>query len=84
LLYQEYCLLKISEQKVMEVFGKKMEGGRKSVGKKRMAICEFCRNLIAVGEGDFICCECEEPVVVISSYSSTKDYLKCSGRKFEN
>ena len=54
------------------------------MGKKRMAICEFCRNLIAVGEGDFICCECEEPVVVISSYSSTKDYLKCSGRKFEN
>ena len=30
--------------------------------RKRMAICEFCKNLIAAGEGDFLCCECGEPV----------------------
>ena len=23
-----------------------------------MAVCEFCKNLIAAGEGDFLCCEC--------------------------
>ncbi len=49
---------------------------------KRMAICEFCKNLIEVGDGDFICCECEEPVVVISNYKSTNDYLECSSRKY--
>ena len=49
---------------------------------KRMAICEFCKNLIEVGDGDFICCECEEPVVVISNYKSTNDYLKCGSRKY--
>ena len=50
---------------------------------KRMAICEFCKNLIEVGDGDFICCECEEPVVVISKFVSTNDYLKCGSRKFK-
>ena len=49
---------------------------------KRMAICEFCKNLIEVGDGDFICCECEEPVVVISKFVSTNDYLKCGSRKY--
>jgi len=51
--------------------------------RKRMAICEFCKNLIATGEGDFLCCECGEPVVVISNYISTKDYLKCRNSKFK-
>lgn len=49
---------------------------------KRMAICEFCKNLIEVGDGDFICFECEEPVVVISKFVSTNDYLKCGSRKY--
>ena len=44
--------------------GQETEG--EDMGKrKRMAICEFCKNLIAAGEGDFLCCECGEPVVVI-------------------
>ncbi len=50
---------------------------------KRMAICESCKNLIEVGDGDFICCECEEPIVVISKFVSTNDYLKCGSRKFK-
>lgn len=62
--------------------GQETEG--EDMGKrKRMAICEFCKNLIAAGEGDFLCCECGEPVVVISNYISTKDYFKCRNRKFK-
>lgn len=51
--------------------------------KKKAVICEFCKNLIAIGEGDFICCECDEPVVVVSNYTATKDYLKCRSRKLK-
>lgn len=51
--------------------------------RKGNAMCEYCENLIAIGEGDHICCECDEPVIVISDYVSTKDYLKCNGRKFK-
>ena len=51
--------------------------------KRRRTMCEYCENLIAVGEGDHICCECDEPVVVIGNYKPTRDYLKCNGHKYK-
>lgn len=45
--------------------------------------CLVCSNCILIGEGDHICNECGEPVVVISEYAPTNDYLKCGGDKFE-
>lgn len=51
--------------------------------RKKTVMCECCENLIAIGEGDHICCECEEPVIVISNYAPTKEHLKCKGNKFK-
>jgi hypothetical protein len=51
--------------------------------KKKVVVCEFCKNRIAIGEGDFISCECEEPAVAVSNYMATKDYLKYRSRKFK-
>ena len=51
--------------------------------RNKTAMCEYCKNLVAIGEGDYICCECDEPEVVISNYVSTKEYLKCKGNKFQ-
>lgn len=46
--------------------------------------CEACENLIAIGEGDFICCECNDSCITpISDYMPTADYLKCGGKKYE-
>ena len=51
--------------------------------KKRAAMCEYCANLIAAGEGDFICNECGRPIVPISDYTPTDEYLKCGGHRYE-
>lgn len=47
------------------------------------ACCLTCFNCIPVGEGDHICSECGEPVVVISDYAPAEDYLKCGGEYYE-
>lgn len=45
--------------------------------------CETCSNLIPIGEGDYICCECgKEPIMPISEYDWTDDYYKCCGKKW--
>jgi len=46
--------------------------------------CETCGNLIPIGEGDHICYECKgEPVMVISEYTPTEEYLACKGKRYE-
>ena len=47
------------------------------------ACCLTCSNCIPIGEGDHICNECSEPVIVISNYAPTEEYLKCGGICFE-
>lgn len=44
--------------------------------------CETCSNCIPIGEGDHVCNECGEPVIVISDYAPADDYLKCGGMKY--
>ena len=51
--------------------------------KKEQVQCECCANLVAVGEGDHICYECGQPVMPVSNYAPTEEYLKCGGRKYE-
>ena len=51
--------------------------------KKEKAMCEYCANLVAAGGGDFICYECGRPVMPVSGYTSTDEYLECGGRKYE-
>lgn len=51
--------------------------------KEKNAGCEHCANLVPIGEGDHICYECGEPVMPVSGYIPTDDYLKCGGRKYE-
>lgn len=58
-----------------------------SKNKKRIATCETCDNLIAIGEGDHICYEAKsddgDPAIMpICEYAPTKDYLKCGGEKY--
>ena len=45
--------------------------------KKKIAMFEYCANLAAVDEGDQICYECRQPVMPISDYTPTDEYLKC-------
>lgn len=45
--------------------------------------CLNCSNCIPIGEGDHICNECGEPVIVLRDYAPTEDYLKCGGEYFE-
>lgn len=47
--------------------------------------CKYCGNVVAIGEGDHLCYECgtEKPLMVISDYIPTDDYLACDGKKFE-
>lgn len=46
--------------------------------------CETCMNLIAIGSGDHICYECgEEPIMPISEYEPTDEYMKCGGKAYE-
>lgn len=51
--------------------------------KKKNAQCECCANLVAIGEGDYVCYECGQPVMPISDYMPTDEYLKCGGCKYE-
>ena len=51
--------------------------------KKQCKGCEYCSNLVPIGEGDHICLECGEPKMVISEYTPTDEYLACGGKKFE-
>lgn len=51
--------------------------------KKKNVCCEYCGNCIPIGEGDHVCNECGEPVIVISDYEPAEDYLKCGGKYFE-
>lgn len=46
------------------------------------ASCLTCSNCISIGEAD-VCNECGEPVIVISDYAPTGDYLKCGGKCYE-
>lgn len=48
------------------------------------ANCLTCSNCIPIGEGDYVCNECGEPVIVISDYAPTDDYLKCGGKLHED
>lgn len=50
---------------------------------KKDKCCETCGNLIAIGEGDHICCECgDKPIMPISEYTPTDDYFECGGKKW--
>ena len=51
--------------------------------KEKRAMCEYCENLVAAGEGDYICNECSQPVMPISEYTPTDEYLECGGRKYK-
>ena len=51
--------------------------------KKKQPNCEYCANLIVVGEGSYICYECGIPIMPISNYVPTEEYLKCGGCKYE-
>lgn len=51
------------------------------IGKKPAASCETCENCIACGEGDHICSEREETVVIME-YAATEDYMWCGGKKY--
>ena len=58
--------------------------GKKNKKHKKCSGCEYCENLIPIGEGDHICLECgDESVMVISEYIPTDDYLACKGKCFE-
>lgn len=47
------------------------------------AMCEYCENLIPIGEGDHICLECgSEPKMVICEYCPTDEYMACGGKYF--
>lgn len=51
--------------------------------KKQCKGCEYCQNLIAIGEGDHICLECGMPKMVICEYTPTDEYMSCGGRYYE-
>lgn len=40
-------------------------------------ICEYCSHCLPIGEGDHICDKNEVPVIVLSEYAPTEDYLCC-------
>ena len=45
--------------------------------------CENCFNCTAIGEGDHICTEGEEPHMVLSDYTMTDEYYWCGGKLWE-
>ena len=51
---------------------------------KKERSCNNCLNCIPIGEGDHICTEFEEPILVLSGYIPTDDYNKCNGTKWED
>ena len=56
---------------------------KKRKHKKQCKGCEYCANLIPIGEGDHICTEFELPKMVLCEYAPTDDYLACGGRFYE-
>ena len=57
---------------------------KRNIKGKRNIRCEYCTHLIAIGGGDHICYECgEEPVMPVSGYTFTEDYLKCGGSRYD-
>lgn len=54
----------------------------KEIVGKVCASCETCEHLIACGEGDHLCGESENKVV-ISDYAPTDDYMWCAGKKYK-
>ena len=55
---------------------------KKNNKKYKDAMCQYCDNLIAIGEGDHICLECGEPKMVLADYLPTDEYLACGGKHF--
>jgi len=43
--------------------------------------CEYCDHCLPIGEGDHICDKNEVPVIVLSKYVPTEDYLYCKRKR---
>lgn len=58
----------------------------KNVKPKKVLFCDpgICDHCEYICEGDFICDKKAEPVVVISDWEPTGDFLWCSGRGKRN
>lgn len=55
----------------------------KKKNKKQNKMCEYCSNIVPIGEGDHICYECgDEPKMVICEYCPTDEYMACGGKCF--
>lgn len=58
--------------------------GRKKSKNKENRCCETCSNLVAIGEGDHICLECDgQGIMPVSEYVPTDEYFWCRGDKWE-
>ena len=65
---------------VIEV-GKRKKNEAKMLG--TYAGCSTCENAIPIGGGDHVCEECGGiPVVVLSDYAPTDQYLACKGKAY--
>lgn len=62
-----------------------MTTGRKKRRRKHCnpnpKICNDCALCIYIGEGDFIC-ENEPDTVVIEDWEPTEDFMRCKGKEF--
>lgn len=47
--------------------------------KKKPEMCDpgMCEHCVYICEGDFLCEKYAEPVIVVSDWEPTDDYLKC-------
>ncbi len=54
----------------------------KEIAGKFQPKCEDCENLVACGEGDYICPEGDMKTPIMS-YEHTEDYLWCKGWKYK-
>ena len=52
------------------------------MGNKKRCDCESCVNFTPIGEGDHICCE-HPDILLMDEYARTKDYLYCKGKDYE-
>lgn len=52
------------------------------MGNKKRYDCESCVNFTPIGEGDHICCE-HPDILLMDGYARTKDYLYCKGKDYE-
>jgi hypothetical protein len=43
--------------------------------------CEYCDHCLPIGEGDHICDKNGVPVIVLSKYVPTEDYLYCKRKE---